>query len=101
MEEEPTCAYCAGQRGNDSLRRLGLEPSPLEQEVPHDPDCPLLNRKPQRRWMRHLVLALLPAAMLVPGCETSTSPTGPRAMGGLDDGTISALPAPDVDGSLG
>lgn len=101
MEEQPACAFCAGKRGNHSLDRLGLEPSALEQEAPHDPNCPLLNRKPQRRWLRNMVIALLPAAVLVPGCQTESTAPSHLSMGGLDDGTISSLPDTSAVGHLG
>ena len=98
MESRPACAFCAGRRGLDRLTRLGIEPSALEQETPHEPNCPLLLRRPMRWWAKALMLSIIPTAAMAPGCPSAVRTH--YIPGGLDDGTISTLCDPDTDAGV-
>ena len=84
------CPLCGGQKKPSQLDRLGLEPSSLERETPHRPDCPKLRiKKPLRALVPALSLALLPVVG-AGGCHDSDQEMGvtPSPTGGLDSGTI-------------
>ena len=101
MESRTACAFCAGRRGPDSLARLGIETSSLEREPAHDPDCPLLSKKPIRWWTKALMLSIVPTAAFAPeGCRSADSGPEHYSLSGLDDGTISALSRPETDDSV-
>ncbi len=80
------CAFCSGGKDEGSLTALGLEPTSLERERPHAPDCPLLpTRRPRKSMLPLFAFAVLP----VVGLRTCANDPDAHQKFGLDDGTVS------------
>ena len=104
MKQQPVCPFCTGRRGSNATTNPELELTPLEQEAPHDPDCPLLSRKPIRHWVAALIATAATTVAVPNGCQSNDPSTNPGSnrhfvTRGLDDGTISAAPEPEFPDS--